>query len=152
MRSDFMSKPNRMTTSSPTGLRSWMRFPNRLGPLFGIWIPDTGSWQRFRTLDEDVVKSEILIEILKRMKTWLWDMRCWGRFPTGWWLGYAIWDLEWGSQTDKDLVMGSEILVVSETEVSPPHEDIVWRSEILTEIPKWIRTWLWDMNWDREWI
>jgi hypothetical protein len=25
-------------------------------------------------------------------------------------------------------------------------EDIVWRSEILTEIPKWIRTWLWDMN------
>jgi hypothetical protein len=42
--------------------------------------------------------------------------------------------------------MGSEILVVSETEVSPPHEVIVWRSEILTEIPKWIRTWLWDMN------
>jgi hypothetical protein len=47
---------------------------------------------------------------------------------------------------DKDLVMGSEILVVRETEVSPPDEDIGLRSEILTEIPKRIRTWLWDMN------
>lgn len=150
MRSDFMSKPNRMTTSSSTGLRSWMRFPNRLGPLLGSEFLTRS--QRFRPLDEDVVKSEILIQILKWMKTWLWDMRCWGRFPTGWWLRYAIWDLEWGSQTDKDLVIGSEILVVSEIEVSPLHEYIVWRSEILTKIPKWIRTWLWDMNWDREWI